>query len=139
MGATDCIDPTHEDVQLRVREIASVGVDYAFECAGKARLVEAGVAAARSGGTIVAVGAPPLGESITLAPAAAFTVSGKKLLGCILGGVNSLREIPRLVSLWQAGRLDLESLVTSRRPLAEINAALDDLRATRGIRSVVDC
>jgi Zn-dependent alcohol dehydrogenase len=139
MGATDCIDPTHEDVQARVREIASVGVDYAFECAGKAKLVEAGIAATRNGGTIVAVGAPPLGESITLAPAAAFTVSGKKLLGCILGGVNSLREIPRLVSLWQAGRLDLQSLVTSRRPLSEINGALDDLRATRGIRSVVDC
>jgi Zn-dependent alcohol dehydrogenase len=139
MGATDCIDPTHEDVQARVREIAPVGVDYAFECAGKAKLVEAGIMATRNGGTIVAVGAPPLGESITLAPAAAFTVSGKKLLGCILGSVNSLREIPRLVSLWQAGRLDLQSLVTSRRPLSEINAALDDLRATRGIRSVVDC
>jgi Zn-dependent alcohol dehydrogenase len=66
-------------------------------------------------------------------------VSGKRLLGCILGSSNSLREIPRLVSLWKAGRLDLESLVTQRRPLAEINAALDDLRASRGIRTVLDC
>jgi Zn-dependent alcohol dehydrogenase len=41
------------------------------------------------------------------------------------------------VSLWQAGRLDLDSLVTARRPLTDINAALDDLRAGRGIRTVL--
>jgi S-(hydroxymethyl)glutathione dehydrogenase/alcohol dehydrogenase len=139
MGATDSIDPTQEDVQARVREIAPVGVDYAFECAGKAKLVEAGIAAARNGGTIVAVGAPPLAESITITPAAAFTASGKRLLGTILGGVNSLREIPRLVALWQTGRLQLESLITGHRPLADINAALDDLRAGKGIRTVLDC
>ena len=71
--------------------------------------------------------------------AAAFVVSEKKLLGCTLGGSNSLREIPRLVALWQAGRLDLEALVTARRPLAEINEALSELRASRGIRTVLDC
>jgi Zn-dependent alcohol dehydrogenase len=139
MGATDLLDPTQEDVQARVREIAPVGVDYAFECAGKAKLVEAGIAAARNGGTIVAVGAPPLAESITIAPAAAFTASGKRLLGTILGGVNSLRDIPRYVALWQTGRLQLENMITGHRPLADINAALDDLRAGKGIRTVLDC
>ena len=139
MGATDLLDPTQEDVQVRVREIAPVGVDYAFECAGKAKLVEAGIAAARNGGTIVAVGAPPIGESITIAPAAAFTASGKRLLGTILGGVNSLRDIPRYVALWQTGRLQLENMITGHRPLADINAALDDLRAGKGIRTVLDC
>jgi len=139
MGATDLIDPGSDDVQAKVREITTVGVDFAFECAGRAALVEAGLAATRNGGTIVAVGAPPVNESITIAPAALFTVSGKRLMGTILGGVNSLREIPRLVSLWKAGRLDLEALVTNRRPLADINAALDDLRASRGIRTVLAC
>jgi Zn-dependent alcohol dehydrogenase len=138
-GATDFIDPGKDDTVTRAREIAPVGVDYAFECAGHGGLVEAGIAAARNGGTIVCVGAPPIDQAITLAPAAAFTVSGKKLLGCILGGANSLREIPRLVSLWQAGRLDLDALVTARRPLSEINQAMDELRASRGIRTVLDC
>jgi len=140
MGATDTLDPGSDDVAARVREITSgIGVDYAFECAGRASLVEAGLAATRNGGTTVCVGAPPIGESITLAPAALFTVSGKKLMGTILGGANSLREIPRLVALWQSGRLDLEALITARRPLAEINAALDDLRASKGIRTVLAC
>ena len=68
---------------------------------------------------------------------ALFVVSEKKLLGCALGSSNSLREIPRLVALWQAGRLDLESLVTARRPLGEINEAFADMQAGRGIRTVL--
>ncbi|MFQ5415446.1 MAG: Zn-dependent alcohol dehydrogenase [Myxococcota bacterium] len=137
MGATDVIDPGSEDVVARSREIAPVGVDYAFETAGLASLVETGLAAARNGGTVVCVGAAPLDQSITIAPAVMLTISGKKLFGCVLGGVNSLREIPRLIALWQAGRLDLDGLITARRPLAEINEAIEDLRAGRGVRTVL--
>lgn len=136
-GASDLLDPTSEDVAARAREITEVGVDYAFETAGLAALVQEGMTAARNGGTIVCVGAPPIDQSITIAPAALFTVSEKKLLGCVLGGSNSLREIPRLIALWQAGALDLESLITARRPLEEINEAMDDLRASRGVRTVL--
>jgi Zn-dependent alcohol dehydrogenase len=66
-----------------------------------------------------------------------LTITEKKLIGCVLGSCNSLREIPRLIALWQAGHLDLESLITARRPLAEINEAMDDLRESRGIRTVL--
>ena len=83
------------------------------------------------------VGAPPIAESIVIALAAGFVISEKKLLGCTLGSCNSIREIPRLVALWRAGRLDLEALITTRRPLAEINEAMADLRAARGIRTVL--
>jgi Zn-dependent alcohol dehydrogenase len=55
----------------------------------------------------------------------------------VLGGCHSLRDVPRLLALWQAGRLDLEGLITARRPLAEVNEALDDLAAGRGIRTVL--
>ena len=121
----------------RARALTEIGVDYAFDAAGRASLVEAGIAATRSGGTTVMVGAVPLDEPVTISPAAAFLVTEKKLLGCTLGSSNSLRDIPRLVALWQAGRLDLEALVTARRPIEEINAAMDDLRASRGVRTVL--
>ena len=137
LGATDLIDPTQEDVALKTHELTGVGADYAFEAAGHAALVEAGIAAVRNGGTIVAVGAPPVDQGITIAPAAAFTTSEKKLLGCTLGSVNSLREIPRLIALWQQGQIDLEALLTHRRPIEEVNEALDDLRAARGVRTVL--
>ena len=136
-GATDLLDPGSDDVVARAREITEVGVDYAFETAGSAALAEAGFQAVRNGGTVVCVGAAPIDQSITITPAVLLTISEKKLMGCVLGSVNSLREIPRLIALWRAGRLDLESLITARRPLAEINEAMDDLRASRGVRTVL--
>ena len=136
-GATDLLDPTQDDVVERARAITGVGVDYAFETAGRAELIPVGVNATRNGGTTVCVGAPPLDQTLELGPAAAFVITGKKILATVLGGSNALREIPRLISLWQAGRLDLEGLITAHRPIAEVNDAFDDLRAGRGIRTVL--
>jgi S-(hydroxymethyl)glutathione dehydrogenase / alcohol dehydrogenase len=136
-GATDLVDPTTDDPMSRAIDLTGVGVDYAFDAVGRASLIQAGLAACRNGGTTVCVGAAPLDDVIMIAPAALFTISEKKLLGCTLGSCNSVREIPRLLALWQAGRLDLEALVTARRPLSEINLAFEDLRASRGIRTVL--
>jgi len=136
-GATDAIDPRADDVGTRVMELTGVGVDYAFDAVGRGSLIQAGLAATRTGGTTVCVGAPPIDDVVTIAMPALFVVSEKKLLGCALGSSNSLREIPRLIALWQAGHLDLEGLITARRPLAEINAAMDDMKAGRGTRTVL--
>ena len=65
-----------------------------------------------------------------------YLTAEKKLLGCLFGGCNSQREVPRLLALWQNGRLDLEPMITARRPINEINAGLEDLRASIGIRTV---
>lgn len=139
LGATDFIDPNSEDVIERAQSLTGgIGVDYAFECAGRAELISAGFLAARNHGTIVCVGAPPIHENISLAPAALFVMSEKRLMGTLLGGSNSLREIPRLIGLYQAGRLDLEALITARRPLEEINEAMADLSASRGVRTILE-
>jgi Zn-dependent alcohol dehydrogenase len=138
LGASDFIDPTRDDVVARVMEITSgIGADYGFEAAGRGELISTAVNATRVRGTVVCVGAPPISDAIQIAPASLFVVQEKKLLGCLLGSVNSLREIPRLIALWRAGRLDLEALITGRRPLAEVNEAMEDLRASRGIRTVL--
>jgi S-(hydroxymethyl)glutathione dehydrogenase / alcohol dehydrogenase len=139
LGATDALDPGVVDVASRAFELTTVGVDYAFDAVGRASLVQTGIAATRHGGTTVCVGAAPLEDVIQIAPAALFTLTEKRVIGCALGSCNALRDIPRLLALWQAGRLDLEALITARRPLAEINQGLDDLRAARGIRTVLSC
>lgn len=136
-GATDFIDPTADDVVGRTHALTGVGADYAFEAAGRAALVSQAVQAVRAHGSVVCVGAPPVHEAIEIAPAALFVLQEKRIMGTTLGGSHALHEIPRLVALWQAGRLDLESMITARRPLAEINEAMSDLRASRGIRTVL--
>ncbi|MEZ5139387.1 MAG: hypothetical protein R2711_11645 [Acidimicrobiales bacterium] len=59
------------------------------------------------------------------------------MVGSLLGSCNSLRDIPKLVALDRAGRLDLSALITARRPLADINQAFDDLAHGRH-RTVLD-
>jgi S-(hydroxymethyl)glutathione dehydrogenase / alcohol dehydrogenase len=139
LGATDVVDPGSDDLQAAVRDLTGgIGVDYAFEAAGRAALIDAGIQATRAGGTTVVVGVPPLTEALTISPVALFQTFEKKLIGSLLGSVNARRDIPLLLSWWRAGRLDLEALVTSRRPLEEINEAFDDLRSFTGIRTVLD-
>lgn len=137
-GATHVLDPGVDDVVAAGFDLTSVGFDYAFEAAGQAALIEQGIAAIRAGGTVVCVGAPPLDQSITIETVIGFTATEKRLLGCLLGSVDSRRDIPRLIDLWQAGRLDLDAMVTARHPLADINAALDSARSRTGLRTVVD-
>jgi Zn-dependent alcohol dehydrogenase len=137
LGATDLLDPKAVDVVDRMLELTGVGADYAFDAVGSASLVEQGLRAVRNGGTVVCVGAAPITDAITIAPAALFTISEKKIMGCTLGSCHSVRDIPRFLALWRAGRLDLEALITTRRPLADVNQAFDDLRASRGIRTVI--
>jgi Zn-dependent alcohol dehydrogenase len=137
LGATDVIDPTVDDVAAVARSLTEVGPDYAFECAGRAELAEVGIAATRPGGTTVLVGAPSVDQKITIDPAVLYGIDEKKLLGCFLGSCNSLRDVPRMVALWRAGRLDLEGLITHRRPLEEVNEAFADMQAGVGIRTVL--
>jgi Zn-dependent alcohol dehydrogenase len=138
LGATDVLDPAKDDVVSACRDLTRVGVDYAFETAGVASLVSVGVMATRAGGTTVCVGAPPIDQAITIAPAVMLVVAEKKVVGSLLGSCNSARDIPRFVSLWRAGRLDLEGLITGRRPLEQVNEAARDMREGRGIRTVID-
>jgi S-(hydroxymethyl)glutathione dehydrogenase/alcohol dehydrogenase len=135
-GATDAIDPTTDDVVARVQAITGVGVDFAFDAVGHHTLIEAGMWSCRAGGTTVLVGAAPIDHMVNI-PAVLLMVSERKLVGTLLGGSHGQREIPRLLALWRAGRLDLEGMITARRPLGEVNEAFADMAAGRGLRTVL--
>ena len=138
-GATDILDPTQDDVVARAREITNgIGVDYAFDGAGNNALVQQCIQASRLGGTTVMVGASMDMSPLEIPLPALFLSQEKKVIGCLLGSCNSHRDVPKFLALWRKGALDLESMVTSRRPLADINAGLDDMRASRGLRTVLD-
>ena len=138
LGATHTINPLEQEVEQECRKLThDIGMDYAFETAGIARLIEVGIACIRPGGTTVAVGAPPLDQGISISPVTLFSSFEKKLCGCLLGSGNSLTDIPRLLQFWRDGRLNLKDMVTSVRPLEDINEAFADMKAGRGIRTVL--
>jgi Zn-dependent alcohol dehydrogenase len=137
-GATDVIDPIADDVIGAVHQLTGgIGVDFAFDAVGAGAVIESCIWATRNGGTTVMVGAGGIDQTVTLAPPVMFTVTERKLMGCLLGSSNGRRDIPRLLALWRAGRLDLEGMITARRPLAEVNEALADMTAGVGLRTVL--
>jgi Zn-dependent alcohol dehydrogenase len=138
VGATDAVDPSAEDVAKAARKLSDGGVDYAFDAVGNTALAAAGVVATVPGGAIVLVGAPPGTARLDGVSAGQLVVQEKRLLGCMLGSAQSARDIPRLVEFWRRGLLNLEALVTARRGLDGVNQGLDDIRAGRGVRTVLE-
>jgi len=138
-GATDVLDPAQDDVPAKARELTGgIGVDYAFDGAGYIPLIRDCVAATRNGGTTVMVGASMGAESLPLDVVALFITQEKVLRGSLLGSCNSHRDVPRFLALWRRGALELESMISFRRPLDEIDQGLADMRAGRGIRTVLN-
>ena len=136
-GATDVLDPTSTDLVEAVHELTrGIGVDYAFDACGSAALLESGLRATRRGGMTVGVGVAKATEMVSLS-AVGHVMQEKKLVGSVLGSSNPHREVPRMLSLWRAGVLDLEGMISFRRPLEEINEGFDDMKAGRGIRTVL--
>ncbi|MGH9214022.1 MAG: alcohol dehydrogenase catalytic domain-containing protein [Acidimicrobiales bacterium] len=137
-GATHVIDPGHDDVATFCYGVTrGIGLDYAFEAAGVASLVEQGITATRIGGTTVCIGAPPIDESISIPTASAFVIAEKRLLGCALGSVNAHRDIPRILELARLGKLDLAGMITDRYDLADVDAAVGNLRDRKGVRTAL--
>jgi len=136
-GATDILDPNNEDVVARTIEwTGGIGVDYAFDGAGSSKLISDGLAASRIGGTTVMVGAAI--DPLELPIPAMLLTQEKKLVGSLLGSCNGHRDIPRFLALWRKGALDLESMISHRRPIEDVNLGLDDMRASRGLRTVLE-
>ena len=75
--------------------------------------------------------------AISIPMVVGFTATEKRILGCLLGSVHAQRDIPRLLALWKAGRLDLEGMITQRLPLDQTEQALESMRNREGIRTVL--
>lgn len=137
LGATHVIDPTRVDPIEQVRALThGRGADYSFEVVGLPELMLQAYNATRMEGTVVLVGMPALGTSLTL-PAMSAVFSGKRLLGSPVGGAQILRDFPRFIALAESGKLDLGSLVSKRIALGEINAGIAMMEAADGVRAVI--
>ena len=135
LGATDTFDPGMEKLREQVVELTKGGVHHAIEAVGKIAAGELALSLLRRGGTATIVGMMPLTEKLSMR--AMDLLAEKKLQGCLMGSNRFPVDIPRLVDFYLAGRLDLDSLIAERIPLAGINGALEKLRTGEAARSVV--
>jgi S-(hydroxymethyl)glutathione dehydrogenase/alcohol dehydrogenase len=130
LGATHVMDGTRDDFEEHLAEILPEGVaDVVIENTGDPRMIERAYRLTGSQGRTILVGVPPAGALASL-----YTLPlhlGKRLQGSRGGGALPQHDIPRYAALHEAGRLELQELVTAEYTLDEINDAIDDLRAGR--------
>ncbi|KUI02501.1 alcohol dehydrogenase [Mycolicibacterium acapulense] len=107
-----------------------------IEAVGHPSALETAVDLTAAGGRTVTVGLPPPDARISLSPLG-FVAEGRSLIGSYLGSAVPSREIPHFVGLWRAGRLPVESLVSSTITLDEINSGMDELADGRAVRQVI--
>ncbi len=61
----------------------------------------------------------------------------KQLVGSIFGSANPRYDVPRLLGLYQSGKLKLDELITNTYPLDDINQGYQDMRDGKNLRGVL--
>ena len=88
------------------------------------------------GGKVVMVGMPPSGADASYDPAILAAI-GQGMIGSKMGDVVIQRDIPWMVDLYQQGRLQLDSLISGRWSLDQINEAIADTKSGNARRNVI--
>ena len=137
------LNPAKLEVAVRVGATETVGdaaelsdLDYVFDAIGQIETTEAAIAALAQGGAAVIVGLPPTGRTARFDPLA-LAEANQRILGSNYGSIDPQADIPWIIDLYKAEMLDLDSLISGRRPLEEAAAALDDLAAGRTLRTLL--
>jgi alcohol dehydrogenase len=123
---------------LRPAEIAERGIqaDVVIEAAGNARAFETAVIATAPGGTMVTVGLPAPDARASITPLE-LVAGARTIIGSYLGSAVPERDIPMFAQMWREGILPLETLISSRLQLDDINLAMDDLADGHAIRQII--
>jgi S-(hydroxymethyl)glutathione dehydrogenase / alcohol dehydrogenase len=138
LGATHAVDPASEAATEVIRALSGGrGADYAVDSAGAPGLVRAAYDAVRPGGTVVAVGIPPADAEARL-PGPALPREEKIVTGSLYGSSRPHVDMPLILDLYMAGRLELDRLVTRTYPLEAVNDAFAAMNAGEVARAVLE-
>jgi S-(hydroxymethyl)glutathione dehydrogenase/alcohol dehydrogenase len=118
-----------------VIEATGGGVDAAIECVGRSEAIMDAFRAIRPGGRAIVVGLASLADTLTIAPIA--FLSERSIKGSVYGSANPAIDFPKLISLYEQGQLDLDSLVSKTRPLSEVNDGIAEMREGQLTRVVL--
>jgi Zn-dependent alcohol dehydrogenase len=136
LGATHTVDAASADPVEAVMAELPDGVDAAIEAVGRSATIQQAFACLRGGGTIVAVGLGRAGATVQL-PINELVQRQKRVVGSLYGSANPLVDVPRLLSLYLAGRLPLDALVGEQYALDSVNEAYAALTGGAVGRSVL--
>ena len=135
-GATETRLAGNDVVDWIREETGGFGVDYTFEATGNVHVMRQAVEAAREAwGLATMVGVAGKGKTLDIVPR--LLITGRRVTGSSLGGVKGRTQVPLLVERWLAGEIDVDSLLSHRLSLDEVNRGFELMEAQDGIRSVI--
>ena len=136
LGATDAVDASGGDAVAQVRALTD-GVDHAFSAITPASVLADAVKMCAYGGTATLVGVPPPGRTLEV-DVELDLFHPKVAIGVTHGGDTiPKQDFPFLAQAALDGKLDLDRFVTKTIALEQVPEALDELHASKGIRTVV--
>jgi Zn-dependent alcohol dehydrogenase len=125
MGATHAFASIEEATAFAQSVTDGQGADSTIVCVGVTTgdHIAQGFDSIRKGGTVVMTGVSDVfAVGIPVSPTM-MTLYQKRLQGSLYGEMSPSKDIPRLLDLYQAGKLRLDDLVTRTYKLSEINRA----------------
>ncbi len=136
-GATHTVNLKKEkDPVQAVKDMTNGrGADYAFVTVGRVEAIRMGFLMCGDMGMTVVVGLAG-GDLRDFTPLE-FVFTEKILTGAGGGSIRSSIDIPFLVSLYQAGKLKLNELISGHYPLARINEAIESLKKGEALRNII--
>jgi Zn-dependent alcohol dehydrogenase len=107
-----------------------------FVTVGSVEAIEQGLGLLRRAGTLVIVGMPPSGARAQV-EVVGFAFDSQRILGSRMGSTRLQVDVPKLVALYQQGRLKLDELVSARYALEDINEAMASVKRGESLRNVI--
>jgi S-(hydroxymethyl)glutathione dehydrogenase/alcohol dehydrogenase len=136
-GATDTWTGGSHVVDRVLEETDGYGAEFTFEATGNVAVMRQAVEAARMGwGTACMIGVAGKGETLDIVPR--YLITGRRVLGASFGGVSGRDQVPELVDRYLAGDVDVDSFISHRLTLDEVNSGFELMHHQDGIRSVIE-
>lgn len=139
LGATHVIHATLQDSVAEIRALTGgVGVDFAFESAGRRGAMESAFASVRApGGLCVIAGNLPVGERIEIDPFE--LIRGKRIMGT-WGGKSAIeQDVPFYTELFLKGEIPLGQLITHEVNLSQIQDLVEAMERGEVGRGLIRC
>jgi Zn-dependent alcohol dehydrogenase len=129
LGATDVVDGGTEDVLERVLAVSGgEGVTTVIDAVGSPGTLRTSFSCLAPGGTLVALGISSADATMAV-PINELVQRQKRIVGALYGLGNPRIDLPRIWALYLTGRLPLDLLLGSTRPLDQVNEAYAELRS----------
>jgi len=138
-GVTEFINPLdyEKPIQQVIAERTDGGVDYSIECTGNVKAMIQAFESCHDGwGVAVLVGVPHSNDVFATSPL--NFLSERTLKGTFFGNYKPRSDLPGLVELYLAKKLELEKFITHEVSFANINKAFDYMLKGESIRCVIN-